>query len=123
MRADARRAASSSTPSRLATWRCRASIRDRTNCGSRRELLLGRLREEPQVARLQVRVQPIRALAAPVERPEQSAFVHVERRRRQIAGPYRRVDVLIVVRPADVDIHIAGVELDVLVAADALDAE
>src|SRR5438067_8666063 len=92
-----------------------ASIRDRTNCGSR-ELLLGRLREQPQIARLQVRVQPIRALAAPVERPEQSALVHVERRRRQIAGPYRRVDVLIVVRPADVDVHIAAMELDALVA-------
>ena len=70
-----------------------------------------------------MRVQPIRTLAAPVERTEQAAFDHLKRRRLDLAGPHRRVDVAVVLGAADVDANVAGVQLDVLVALDAFDAQ
>src|SRR5260370_41725478 len=91
------------------------------SCGTRR-LSLRAFRIQAKISGLQLRVQPVRPLAAAVERPEQPAFDHVEGRGVEICGPDGRVDAVVVLRAADVDADVASVDLDVLVAADVFDA-
>ena len=57
----------------------------------------------------------------PVKRSNRPPLIDVERRGVNVARPQRLTDPAVVLGAADVDARVAGVQLDVLVAADALD--
>src|SRR5262249_49179856 len=79
---------------------------------------LGRLRVQVQVAGQKVRVQAIGTRSVPLERAEQAFLRDLKCRGVDVAGPERRVHFVVVVGASDVDAHIAGPQLNVLVAAD-----